>query len=159
MLDPTWARLGNRRSGQVRRGALTGDLLAWDAGLAVSFNISKPRGLSGHDVALLAEPPPAPAPPPGAPKQQAPETPATWRVAMPEGTQVEALALGADGLAAALRIADGAQARGVLLVLGRDGGERARIDLPAPPCVHGLALADGVILVALEDGSLTAWGG
>ena len=85
----------------------------------------------------------------------------TWRLVMPRGYQVEAMALCASGLAVAGRVYNpkSDEPRGFFrLVSLEDGRKLAEIPLDSSPAYDGLAVADQQAYIALDHGNLICFG-
>ncbi|MCZ7644650.1 MAG: PQQ-binding-like beta-propeller repeat protein [Planctomycetota bacterium] len=95
--------------------------------------------------------------PPGADGKPAPPPPPLWTAKLPAGVTLNAVALsGARAVIAGAM--PGENGGRVWIVDLNDGNLLAEAALPAVPVFDGLALADGRVYIALEDGSLSAWG-
>jgi len=82
-----------------------------------------------------------------------------WKVPLPEGAQIEALALAGEAALAALSVPAPEPGGEVWLLSAADGVKAATRKLPAPPVLDGLAAANGKAFLALMDGTVMCLGG
>jgi hypothetical protein len=111
--------------------------------------------------------PQAPKPPDGAAPKTAPKPDDTlkpadysWTPALPNGAQVEAMALTGDAVFYAGRVggAQKGKAAGFLCgVSAGDGKKIAEFTLDDPPTYDGMAVAGGRIYVSLQDGMMVCF--
>ena len=152
--DGTWTRLGKRRSGNRTFGQASGEMFAWnDATLfgyecLVNWNAKNRWCFAMPRSKALG------------PQSLGPQD-YTWRLIMPDGCQVEAMALSGNGLLLAGRRCEPKSGRtsGFLwVVAGEDGSKRVEYPLDSPPAYDGLAIAGGRAYLTLENGNLMCFG-
>jgi outer membrane protein assembly factor BamB len=80
-----------------------------------------------------------------------------WKVELPEGMRVEALASSGTTVLAAVSGASGHT--GELWAIGKDGGKLGSHPLPAGPVFEGLSAARGRVYVALQNGAVACFAG
>jgi len=146
LIDGAWTWLGTRRGGKFPVGRLTADVVV--SSESRYFGSGQGRKVFAIDRAAADE--------------ADPKKPAfAWTWTCPEGRQVEAMALAADGLVVAGRAwhSDPQKMQGFVALLGKDDGKPGvETALPAAPVHHGVALAAGRAIVCLEDGSVACLG-
>lgn len=144
----TWKRIPARRSGGLAFGAVTGELLAWDAKTLYGFSLkTKCLFALPREKALAANPPG--------------KADYSWQIPQRK-VQPEALVRAANALIAAGTVMDydmSSPPKGMLWLTSAETGERmAELPLSASPAYGGLALAKGRIYVSLEDGTVVCAG-
>ena len=146
-LDGTWALGKSRRSGNLTYGQIQGELLTWDAtavyGYSLKnrclFSVPREKAFGTNAVPMSAY---------------------SWTIRQSalRDLQPGALVRGANTLVAAGLIQDydtQAPERAILCTLSANVGKlQSSLPLPAPPVIDGLALAQGQIFIALQDGSV-----
>ena len=148
LVDGSWTRLGTRRSGEQRIGKASAELFVWsDATLYGYESRSRTCFALSRETAQT--------------KDKLESKDYAWRLSMPAGHQVEAMALTENGLVAAGRVCDekSGKVSGFLWLIGREDSKKlAELPLEAPPVYLGLAVAGGRVYVALQDGSVVCLG-
>ncbi len=152
--DGSWTRIGNRRSGNRRFGRAAAEMFAWNE--TTLFGYECLVGWNSANRWCFAVPKSKTA---GEGKIKPEEY--AWRLIMPRDSQVEAMALCANGLVVAGRICDAKQekSRGFLWVVSLDDGKKlAEYPLASPPAYDGLAVAGEQVCLSLEDGNAVCFG-
>ena len=156
IIDGSWTRIGNRRSGDHNFGRARAELFAWNDSMVFGCR-GVGRSCFAISRAKLAEPVPP------VPKGKQPAAPpVAWQAPLPANHQAEALVLSANGLLLAVRAYDPKTQRAsasLWLVSPADGKKLAESPLPCPTVYEGLALAAGRLYVSLEDGSIACLAG
>ncbi|MBI5395846.1 MAG: PQQ-binding-like beta-propeller repeat protein [Verrucomicrobia bacterium] len=150
LIDGTWTRLGTRRSGGHKIGRASAELFAWNDKTLFGYE-SKSR-----TVFALAHEKTA-----GDEKEKLKGEDYAWRTVMPDGQQIEAMALADNGLVVAGRVCDAKTGAisGFLWRVSLEGGKQlAGYPLELPPTYDGLALAGGRVYVSLQDGKVLCFG-
>ena len=151
ILDGIWTLVGRRRSGNAyaigkgadKKNPTWADLLAWNGSLVVAPGFAMAREKADATV--------------GPAKQQD----FSWRPAVPNGGQVEAVALCGSAALYAGRIREPKpnEPGGFLVIVSAaDGKKAAEFPLEAPPTYDGLAVARDRVVVALQNGTLACFG-
>ena len=149
-LDTAWTRVGRRRGGNYPVGPALFDTLAWENDACFGVWASPPfnRLIAFSKAKALAI-------------SKATELTEDWKTQFGPNFQTEAMALTPNAvvLAGRIRTDDPAKMHGFLAMFQRgNGAPIAQIETTAAPAPHGLCVAHGRILLAMEDGMLAAFG-
>ena len=170
-IDGTWTRLGTRRSGNLKYGRASGEMLAWNDKTLFGYECGG-RTAYAVDLAKTApiEAPPEPKMPAGWTGKKPVKPPVNqrldgkeyaWRLGMKPNQQAEAMALASGALVLAGRAYDAKadKVSGFLAIVDtQTGKETLRQELPALPCYQGIAVSGGRIYLALENGEVVCFG-
>jgi outer membrane protein assembly factor BamB len=147
LIDGSWTRIGTRRSGEMKIGKATAELFVWSDKTIFGYESrSRTCFALSREATEKAE--------------KLENKDYAWRLALPAGHQVEAMALSDSGLVLAGRVCDekGGTA-GFLWLVGREDSKKlAEWPLDAPPVYHGLAVAGGRLYVSLQNGNVVCFG-
>ena len=162
LMDGTWTQVGNRRAGNLQVGYTTAEMIAvrGDRVWGYWWNMWQPQGRCFAADVQVAKTSTAPA-------QTGKDC--LWMKPLPASHWAEAMALCESGLVLAGRISPPAPPKGTtkpagdpasfLMILSPEDGKPAfELPLPAPPVFQGLAVVEGKVYVALQDGSLVCAG-
>ncbi len=133
MIDPTWTVVSVRKSGNAFAvGKTVGNILAWD-----DKYVASPRSLVARD------------------KEQP-----LWTTSYGRTETVDAMAVAAGAAVYAGRApgADGKAAGFLHIFAATDGKQSAQFTLDAEPTYDGLAVANGRIIMTLQNGSVVCFG-
>jgi outer membrane protein assembly factor BamB len=158
LIDGSWTRLGNRRSGNLAFGRAVGEMLAWngdtlfgyECGPRVCFALARTKTL----------PPDKPDPKDKNADKLKP-TDYTWRVTLPANHQAEAMALCENVLLLAGKICQPKSDRtsGFLRHVSlHDGKRTAEYPLDVPPNYDGLAVAGQRAYLTDQSGRVLCFG-
>jgi hypothetical protein len=151
--DGTWTRLGKGRSGNRVFGRVTAEIFVWND--AMLFGYESLVNWNNQNRWCFALPKSKTE---GAEKLKTEEY--AWRLIMPPDSQVEAMALCANGLLAAGRVCDpkSGKPRGFLWVVSlADGKKQAEYALDSPPVYDGVAVANARVYVSLQSGRIVCF--
>jgi hypothetical protein len=158
LIDGSWTRIGNRRSGNLAFGRAVAELLAWNRDTLFGYECG-PRvcfALARSKTAPVEKPDPKN-------KDADKLTPKDylWRVALPANHQAEAMALCENVLLLAGKIHDPKTDRVSCFfwtISVQDGKRTAEYSLDAPPAYNGLAVAGKRVYLSDQTGKILCFG-
>jgi outer membrane protein assembly factor BamB len=154
-MDGTWTRLGTRRSGNLTFGRARGEMFAANEDMVYGCEAAGRACYAVPRVKTLPTKGLAPD------KDRLDAKEHKWRFSLPGNHQAEAMAVAGNGLVLAGRAWDPKENKvsGFLWVVGLENGKRVlELPLDAPPGYQGIAVTEGRIHVALQNGKVACLG-